>query len=210
MKLNRFERLLMASPLRAAMQRRYDAPILRRLGGPLPGGRVLEVGCGRGIGVEVLRARFGAEEITAFDLDPDVVREARDHAAAMGIRVRLAGADVTAIPFGDGAFDAVFDFGALHHVVEWRLGVREIRRVLRLGGAFYFMEVTRRSLDRWIVRLLTDHPREDRFGPADLAAELRRHGIECGDAMQERWPGDLVYGVGRVVDQNGHSDGSVL
>lgn len=49
MLLNRPEKALMNNPLRAALQRHYEAPLLEQLGGRLKATRVLEIGCGRGI-----------------------------------------------------------------------------------------------------------------------------------------------------------------
>ncbi|MDP1807115.1 MAG: hypothetical protein Q8K72_18205 [Acidimicrobiales bacterium] len=46
MKLNVIEKALMNNPVRAAIQRRYEAPLLRRLGGTVDAARVLEIGCG--------------------------------------------------------------------------------------------------------------------------------------------------------------------
>ena len=60
MKLNFFEKALVNSRARAFAQRRYEAPLLERLGGRVAGGRVLEVACGRGVGTEISFERFGA------------------------------------------------------------------------------------------------------------------------------------------------------
>ena len=50
MKLNRVEKALMNNPARAMLQRWYEARLLERLGGRV---RVLEVGCGRGVGTTI-------------------------------------------------------------------------------------------------------------------------------------------------------------
>ena len=60
MKLNAIERALMNNPLRAAHQHHREAAWFRRLaGGALSGQQVLEVGCGRGVGAEVILDRLG-------------------------------------------------------------------------------------------------------------------------------------------------------
>ena len=77
MKMNLLERWAMNNPLRALIQRKIEAPLLERLGGPVRGFRVLEVGCGRGVGTEIIVRRFGAAHVTAIDLDPAMIRQAK-------------------------------------------------------------------------------------------------------------------------------------
>jgi ubiquinone/menaquinone biosynthesis C-methylase UbiE len=191
----------MNNPVRSFIQRHYESALLERLGGRVDGGRVLEVGCGRGVGVEILLERFGAGEVVAFDLDPDMVDRARHRLARWGDRVHVGVGDVTSIDAPDADFDAIFDFGIIHHVPEWRLAVAEVARVLRGGGRFYFEEVTRHALDRPTYRRLFAHPAEDRFGPSELVAELEGAGIAVGDRVVERFFGDFVIGVGERVLQ---------
>ncbi|HXO54142.1 MAG TPA: class I SAM-dependent methyltransferase, partial [Mycobacterium sp.] len=78
MKLNSIERAAMNNPVRAAHQHHREAAWFRRLaGGALSGKHVLEIGCGRGVGSEVILDRLGAERVTAFDLDDSMVELAR-------------------------------------------------------------------------------------------------------------------------------------
>lgn len=190
----------MNNPVRAAVQRHVDAALFERFGGKLDGLRVLEVGCGRGVGVEILLDRFGARDVHAFDLDPLMVDAARRRLARKRPRegVRLAVGDVQAIPYPDAAFDAVVDFGAIHHVADWRAAVREVRRVLRPAGRFYFFEVTKECLELWVVRVLLIHPAEDRFGAEEFIGELEGRGLAVRDNFVRRWLGWAVIGVARV------------
>ena len=200
MKLNWVEKLLMNNPVRAAVQRHYEAPLLERLGGRVEGGRVLEVGCGRGIGTEIIFEHFGAQYIEAFDLDPDMVGRALYRLDRyVPDRLRLRVGDVTAIDAEDGSFDAVFDFAIIHHVPHWQAAISEIARVLRSGGRFFFEEVTTRALNRWSYRTFLKHPKENRFSTAEFIHELEAQGIGVGGNWVERVFGDFVIGVGNRV-----------
>ena len=185
----------MHNPVRRWLQREYEMPLLISLGGPIDGLRVLEIGCGRGVGTELL-VRGGARQVCAFDLDPVFVTSARQRLAPYARRVQLAVADAVAIPAADATFDAVFDFAAFHHVPDWRTTVSEVRRVLKPGGRFFFEEVTRQALDRWVYRTFLIHPTVDRFSGDDFVAELSRHDIDV-EATRSQCFGDFIFGVGR-------------
>jgi ubiquinone/menaquinone biosynthesis C-methylase UbiE len=199
MRLNLAETLLVNNPARALVQRFYEGPLLRKLGGGgLEGARVLEVGCGRGVGVQILLQQFGAGQVCGVDLDPRQIRRARQRLAGkFGKRIVLAVASAEKLPFGDQSFDAIFDFGILHHVVAWQAAVAEIRRVLKPRGRFFFEEVTRAALNRWLYRTFLDHPTANRFSEAEFLAELAVHNIEPLSVTRRILANDIFIGVGR-------------
>jgi ubiquinone/menaquinone biosynthesis C-methylase UbiE len=177
MLLNRLETALMNNPIRAAIQRRFEAGRLLALGGRVDGGIALEVGCGRGVGTELILDRFGAARVDAFDLDPKMVALSRERLAARGERVRLWVGDAERIDAPDQSYDAVFDFGILHHVPDWRAALREIRRVLRPGGRLFAEEMLADFIRHPVWRRLLDHPQEDRFDAAGFERGLCDAGL---------------------------------
>ena len=199
MKLNLIEKVLMNNPVRAAVQRHHEASLMERLGARLDGMRVLEIGCGRGVGAEIIFERFGAAEVDAFDIDPDMVARARRRLARFPAeRLRLFVGDAAAVEAEDASYDAVVDFGIIHHVPGWRRAVAEVARVLRPGGLFLFEEVTRRALSRWFYRTFLEHPPpENWFSAEEFVAELESRGISVGGNTVEWFFGDFVVGVGR-------------
>ena len=176
MLLNRVEYALMNNPVRAALQRHVEARRLLALGGRMQGGTALELGCGRGVGAGLILDLFGARAVHAFDLDPRMValarRRHRDRPA-----VRLWAGDATAIPVPDETYDAVFDFGILHHVPDWRAALREVRRVLKPSGRFYAEEVLRAFILHPVVRRTLRHPEIDRFDEHQFQAGMQAAGL---------------------------------
>ena len=199
MKLNRVEKALMNNPVRALVQRRHEARLMERLGGRLDGMRVLEIGCGRGVGTEIIFERFGAREVHAFDIDADMVEKARGRLSRYPPeRLRLFVGDAAAVEAEDSFYDAVVDFGIIHHVPGWRRAVAEVSRVLRPGGLFLFEEVTRQALSRWFYRTFLKHPPpENWFTAREFVAELERQGIAVGGNVAGWFFGDFVVGAGR-------------
>src|SRR5436190_21596114 len=88
--------------------------------GSLRGKAVLDYGCGHGMAAVVF-ARAGAG-VTAFDLSPGYVAEARERAVANGVNVSCTVADGEELPFPDAAFDAVWGNAILHHLDLARAG----------------------------------------------------------------------------------------
>jgi ubiquinone/menaquinone biosynthesis C-methylase UbiE len=176
-RLNRAEFVLMNNPIRAAIQRRFEAARLLRLGGRMSGGAALEIGCGRGVGAELVLDAFGAETVDAFDLDLRMVSRARERLRSRARRARFWVGDATAIPVPDASYDAVFDFGIIHHIPHWRLALDEIRRVLKPGGRLYAEEMLRDFIVNPLVRHILDHPRDDRFDCEDFREGLSHSGL---------------------------------
>ncbi|MGA5466712.1 class I SAM-dependent methyltransferase [Mycobacterium sp. NPDC050041] len=197
--MNWAETALINSQPRRWLQRFYEVPVLLRIGGRLsPGSAALEIGCGSGYGSELVLQRFGADRIDALDLDPAMIDRARKRLASYGNRVSLVSGSATdlraALNADDDAYDAVFDFGIIHHIPQWRTAVAEAARVLAPGGRFYFEEVTAHALDRPTYRRLFDHPIGDRFTAEQFVDEVRRQGLLILGSVT-RIQGDYLLGV---------------
>ncbi len=112
---------------------------------------VLDVGCGQGIDL-VEYAGAGAR-VTGIDLTPRHVQLARSHVEAMGLSATVMQGDAEQLPFEDASFDVVSSNGVLHHTPDMPAALREIRRVLRPGGAARVIVYNRRSLHYWIMQV---------------------------------------------------------
>ena len=121
-------------------QERVEIPLmLRALALPV-GGRILEVGCGRGVALPVFAERLCPQALVGVDVDPSLVAIARQRMAALGVRATVVEGDVRDLPFASASFDLVVDFGTCYHVSGGddgaRAALREIGRVLRPDGLF--------------------------------------------------------------------------
>ncbi len=176
MKLNSLEFALMNNPVRAASQRYLETPLLIGPDATLAGKQVLEVGCGRGVGVEILLA-CGAASVAGFDLDPEMVALAQQRLAKYGERARVWVGDAERIAAPDASFDAVVDYGIIHHIPNWHQALREIARVLRPGGVFYFEDLFRGFISAWPARALFDHPQATQFSGQEFRDRLEAAGL---------------------------------
>ena len=115
-----------------------------------------------------------------------MVAAARERLAARGSRVRLWVGDATSIAAPDARYDAVFDFGIVHHIPDWRSALAEVQRVLKPAGRFYAEEVLARFLRHPVARRLLEHPQADRFDRSAFATALSAAGLEPVD-LDELW-----------------------
>jgi SAM-dependent methyltransferase len=108
----------------------------------------------------VVLARAGAA-VTAFDLSPGYVAEARERMRANGVVVECVVADGEDLPFPDAAFDAVWGNAILHHLDLDRAG-RELIRVLKPGGVAVFCEPWGGNPALAFARRFLPYPGKDR------------------------------------------------
>jgi ubiquinone/menaquinone biosynthesis C-methylase UbiE len=184
MMLNHLERLLMINPLRPLFLNHFESRRLLELGGPVNGETALEIGCGSGYGVDIIRSVFNVGRIHAFDLDTGMVKRARANRYRTPSQTDLWVGHAGFLPIADQSYDAVFTFGAIHHVIDWRFVLREVFRVLKPGGRFYAEEILRPFITHPIWRRLLDHPQEDRFDLEDFRSELTATGFRIVGSRQ--------------------------
>ncbi len=104
-----------------------------------PGTRVLDVGSGIGGPARTLAAEFGCRPV-GIDLTGEFCRAAAMLNGLVGFsgRVAFVQGNALALPFGDGAFEAVWSQNAIMNIEDKPRLFHEIHRVLRSGGTVAF------------------------------------------------------------------------
>ena len=98
--------------------------------------RILEVGCGRGIALPVFERLCAPARLVGLDIDRDLLIEAAANLSEHGTTAELCVGDARQMPFADGSFDVVVDFGTLFHIARPEAASAESARVLAPGGIF--------------------------------------------------------------------------
>lgn len=135
------------------LQAHLEIPTLIRALGLPSGGRVLEIGCGRGVALGPLARRLKPRLLVGLDVDPLLLGVARERMTREGVAASIEQADVRALPFAGASFDIVIDFGTCYHIPRPADALREIVRVLAPGGLFVSETVSSQLLSHpWRTR----------------------------------------------------------
>lgn len=103
-----------------------------------PGHRLLEVGCGIGVGAALVLDEFAPALVQGVDLSAEQVHRARQvNATALEIhpgRLGFQRGSALDLPWPDSSFDGVYSVEAAQHFDDLSRFAVEARRVLRPGG----------------------------------------------------------------------------
>ncbi|MXQ07188.1 3-demethylubiquinone-9 3-O-methyltransferase [Alphaproteobacteria bacterium GH1-50] len=152
------------------------------------GKRVLDLGCAGGFMAEEL-ARRGAF-VTGIDPAAQAIAAARTHAQDERLDIRYDVGVGEALPYDDGAFDAVVCVDVLEHVSDLQKVIDEVYRVLTPGGAFLFDTINRNPVSRLAVVTVAEnvlgllpkgtHDPDMFIRPDELRQALKTAGFEIG------------------------------
>ena len=101
-----------------------------------PNDKVLEVGFGPGVGIELALQRVNGGSVAGVDQSQEMVKQAlaRNATAVRDRRADLRYGSVERLPFADATFDKAFAINSMQVWTDVQAGLREIRRVLKPGG----------------------------------------------------------------------------
>jgi len=103
---------------------------------PRPGTRALDVACGTGILARRLAAAIGPNaNVVGLDLSPAMIGAARAAAERESLAIEWHVGRAESLPFPDGSYDLVTCQQGLQFAVDRAAAVRELYRVLTIGGS---------------------------------------------------------------------------
>jgi len=207
MKLNKFEFVLMNNRIRAFIQKKYEIRILRKMTPITNIGIALEIGCGNGYGTELIKKYFCPDRIEAIDLDDKMIEIARRKNRDSSIQYYVM--DASTLSFADCTFDAIFDFGIIHHIPNWKNCILDMHRVLKDNGELILEELSIDTFSTLAGRMwkgLLDHPYDEMFSTAEFIDNLAAAGFEL-QTFSESYPLRLLKHFSLVAKkQAAHKD----
>ncbi|MGH2805128.1 MAG: class I SAM-dependent methyltransferase [Thermoleophilaceae bacterium] len=152
--------------------------------------RALEIGAGTGYFTLNLMRAGVVREAVATDISPGMLEALSASAEELELPVETRACEASSLPFEDASFDLVFGHAVLHHLPDLAGAFRELRRVLRPGGAVAFCGEPSRHGDR-----LSELPKRGALAVAPLwrglmgAGERRSNGNGSGPSEEDRLEG---------------------
>jgi trans-aconitate 2-methyltransferase len=168
---------------RFAAERAQPFSDLLSLVDPVPGGRVVDLGCGTGELTVQLHRRLQAAETLGLDSSPAMLERSRG-LAGDGLRFELG--DIAG--FGEGGWDVVFSNAALQWLPDHEQLFRRLVAVLRGGGQL-------------AVQMPANHDHPSHLVAAEVAADepfrSAVHGYRRESPVQPpEWYADLLDRLG--------------
>jgi ubiquinone/menaquinone biosynthesis C-methylase UbiE len=133
-----------------------EAVALRRLLPP-EGGHLLELGAGAGRNTPRYQ---GFHQVTLVDYSRSQLEQARERLGDSS-RYRYVAADIYYLPFAPAVFDGATMIRTLHHMVEPRMALAQVRQVLQEGAVFILEFANKQNLKsilRYLLRRQSWNP----------------------------------------------------
>jgi len=169
----------MNNPLRALIQEKYELKILRAMSSIKNIETALEIGCGNGNGTKVIKKYFSPKNIIAIDLDEKMIEIAQRRNKDTSVTYKVM--DASKLDFPNNHFDAVFDFGIIHHIPNWKDCIQELKRVLKPNAEVILEELSIDTFSKGIGRVwrkILDHPYQQMYSAKQFIEFMTETGFE--------------------------------
>ena len=163
-----------------------------------PRHRVLDLGCGTGTLILMLKRRDSSVELVGLDPDPKALLRARKKLRRAGVSAQLNEGFADELPYRERLFDRVFSSFMFHHLDEQERErtSREVLRVLKPGGSFHLLDfVTNDAAHGFVGRLIGGHALMETNSNERILQLISRAGLTNVTKVQE---GSMLFGLMRT------------
>lgn len=144
--------------------------------------RILDAGCGTGVGTEYLAHLNPQASVTGIDISEEALKVAKERCQRSGAgNVHFQRMNVEAAHQLDGQFEMINCVGVLHHLPDPVAGIKALADKLAPGGIFHIFVYG--ELGRWEVRLMQS-------AIALLKPENYQTGVQIGRDLFHSLPED--------------------
>ena len=144
-----------------------------------PSDRMLDLGCGTGTFVVLIKQLHPDVEAVGIDPDPKALARASEKAKRAGLAIRLDRGFSDQLPYANASFDRVFSSFMFHHLAENEKAttMHEVRRVLKPGGSLHVLDLTDGGATGFLSRLFHSHERMAANSTDQLLVHMKEAGL---------------------------------
>lgn len=179
MKMNKIEYFLMTFDLGRQAYLRGIVRKLQEISQLAPHKKILEIGCGNGVGTQLIQEFFKPSEFIATEFDENLVEIAQ--MKTVGSKIIVEAGDAANLRFADNEFDAVIGLSVIHHIPNWRDCVDELHRVIKPDGLLIIKELSIETFETpfgRIARRFVSHPYEAMLRKNEFLEYIEQQGFK--------------------------------
>lgn len=176
--MNQFETYLMTFDLGRSVYLNGIVRNLQKLSNLPQGKKILEIGCGNGIGTRLINKYFNPAGFIATEYDESLVEIAQ--LKNKNSKVQIEAGNAADLRFADNEFDAVVGLSVIHHIPNWKDCLDELHRVLKPGGLLIIKELSIETFESpfgRVAKRFVEHPYDDMLGKSEFLETLNRIGM---------------------------------
>jgi ubiquinone/menaquinone biosynthesis C-methylase UbiE len=164
-----------------------------------PEHHILDIGCGTGSLVLLLKRQYSPVEVAGLDPDPKALRRAKTKMRRAAVSVQLDQGFADELPYRERSFDRVLSSFMFHHLegVEREKSLQEVFRVLKAGGSFHLLDfVADHASHGFWNRLIHSHARMKDNTHERILQLLNHAGFTNAEKLKE---GSMLFGLLRTA-----------
>lgn len=153
-----------------------------------PDHQILDIGCGTGSFVVLLKRQFPAVQVIGLDPDPKALHRAQNKVAHAAVSVQFDRGFSDELPYQKESFDRVFSSFMFHHLdePERERTLKEVLRVLKPGGSFHLLDFTAdEGPHGFLKRFMQSHARLKDNTDQRILQQITRAGFTNAAKLKE-------------------------
>ncbi|MDE1941646.1 MAG: class I SAM-dependent methyltransferase [Betaproteobacteria bacterium] len=170
-----------------------------------PGERVLDVACGAGQ-LSLPAARAGAA-VTAVDIAPNLIEQAKARAHLEGLAIRFEEGDAECLPYEDASFDLVFSLIGAMFAPQPERTAAELIRLCRPGGRIVMGNWNASGLVGEMFKIVGQHvpprvplPSPTLWGDEETVRSRLQNGTSNLQLVRKLYPMHFPFAPAEVVE----------
>lgn len=164
-----------------------------------PAQHILDIGCGTGTFILLLKRQDASLQVVGLDPDPKALRRAETKITRAAVSVQLDRGFADKLPYKENSFDRVFSSFMFHHLEgeDRDKTLKEVLRVLKPGGSFHLLDfVANHASHGFLVRLVHSHAQLKDNTHERILQLMSRAGLANAEKVKES---SMFFGLLRTA-----------